>query len=113
MSVLVIVDDLLFQTRIQATAASLGVDVRFAKTVARAQDVGADPATVIVDLNVTSVDPLEVIRLLRAQRPTVSIIDYGSHVQTELLAHAKAAGCTTVLPRSAFVQQLPHLLVSS
>ncbi|MBI3321064.1 MAG: response regulator, partial [Candidatus Omnitrophica bacterium] len=41
----------------------------------------------------------------------VPIIGYGSHVQTELLVQARAAGCTTVLPRSVFVQQLPRLLV--
>ena len=110
MIVLAIVDDLLFQARIQGVAAPLGVEVRIAKTFAQAQDAWADPAVVIVDLNCTGADPLEVVRTLRAQRPTVPIIGYGSHVQAELLAQARAAGCTTVLPRSAFVQQLPRLL---
>lgn len=107
---LAIVDDLFFQAKIQGAAASLGVEVRIADTLARAQDTGSDPALVIVDLNLTNTDPLQVIRALRGQRPTVPIIGYGSHVQAELLAQAKAAGCTTVLPRSAFVQQLPRLL---
>ena len=110
MSVLAIVDDLFFQAKIQAAAASLGVEVRIAKTFAQAQAAWSDPAVVMVDLNVTSADPLEMVRTLRAQRPVVPIIGYGSHVQAELLAQARAAGCTTVLPRSAFVQQLPRLL---
>ncbi len=113
MIVLAIVDDLLFQVRIQGVAASLGVKVRIAKTFAEAQAAWSDPAVVIVDLNVTSADPLEVVRALRAQRPAVPIIGYGSHVQAEWLAQARAAGCTTVLPRSAFVQQLPRLLAPS
>ena len=110
MIVLAIVDDLLFQAKIQAVAAPLGVEVRIAKTLAQAQAAGSDPAVVVVDLNLASADPLEVVRALRAQRPAVPIIGYGSHVQAERLAQARAAGCTTVLPRSAFVQQLPRLL---
>ena len=103
-------DDLLFQAKIQAAAASLGVEVRIAKTFAHARGAWSDPAAVIVDLNFTGADPLEMVRALRLQRPAVPIIGYGSHVQAELLAQARAAGCTTVLPRSAFVQQLPRLL---
>lgn len=108
--VLAIVDDLFFQAKIQAVAASLGVDVRVASTFARAQAAWTDPAAVIVDLHCTSADPLEVVRTLRMQRPAVPIIGYGSHVQAELFAQAQAAGCTSVLPRSVFVQQLPRLL---
>ena len=113
MIVLAIVDDLLFQAKIQAVAVSLGVDVRIAKTFAQAQAAWADPAVVIIDLNCTSADPLQVIRTLRVQRPAIPIIGYGSHVQAELLAQARVAGCTTVLPRSVFVQQLPRLLAPS
>ncbi|MBI4342191.1 MAG: response regulator transcription factor [Candidatus Omnitrophica bacterium] len=110
MIVLAVVDDLLFQAKIREAAAPLGIEVRIAKTLAQAQDAGADPAVVVVDLNVMSADPLEVVRALRAHHPAVAIIGYGSHVQAELLAQARAAGCTTVLPRSAFVQQLSTLL---
>ena len=110
MIVLAVVDGLLFQAKIQAAAAPLGVEVRIARTLAQAQDAWSDPAVVIVDLNLASADPLEVVRALRAQHPAVPIIGYGSHVQTELLAQARAAGCTRVLPRSAFAHQLPSLL---
>jgi len=110
MIVLAIVDDLFFQAKIQAAAAPLGIEVRIATTVAQAHATASGSAAVIVDLNLASADPLEVVRALRMQRPAVPIIGYGSHVQAELLAQAQAAGCTTVLPRSAFVQQLPRLL---
>ena len=110
MTLLAILDDLFFQTKIQAVAAPLGIEVRFAKTFAQAQAAWTDPAVVVIDLNFTNADPLEVVRTLRVQRPAVPILGYGSHVQAKLLAQARAAGCTTVLPRSAFVQQLPRLL---
>ena len=109
MIVLAIVDDLFFQAKIRA-ATPPGVEVRMATTAAQVQDASFEPAVVVVDLSLANADPLEVVRALRAQRPVVPIIGYGSHVEAERLAQAKAAGCTTVLPRSAFVQQLPRLL---
>ncbi len=112
MIVLAVVEDLFFQAKVRAAAAP-GVEVRVATTAAQAQDASFDPAVVIVDLSLASADPLEVVRALRAQRPAVPIIGYGSHGEAELLAQARAAGCTTVLPRSAFVQQLPRLLAPS
>ncbi len=110
MIVLAVVDDLLFQAKIQAAAAPLGIELRIAKTFAQAQAAWVDSAVVVVDLNIASADPLEVVRALRAQRPAVPVIGYGSHVQANLLAQARAAGCTTVLTRSVFVRQLPRLL---
>lgn len=113
MIVLAVVEDLIFQAKIQKAAAPLGAKVRVAKTLAQAQAALSDAAVAIVDLNLAGADSLEVVRALRAQRPDVPIIGYGSHIQTELLAHARTAGCTTVLPRSVFVHQLPRLLAPS
>ncbi len=110
MRVLAVVDDLVFQSKIQGAAAP-GVEVRIAKTLAPAQAASSEAVIVIIDLGLGSADPMEIIRTLHAQHPAVTIIGYGSHVETELLAQAKIAGCTTVLPRSALVQQLLHLLV--
>jgi hypothetical protein len=41
----------------------------------------------------------------------VHLVGFYSHVETERARAARAAGCRTVLPRSAFVQQLDDLLV--
>jgi hypothetical protein len=40
----------------------------------------------------------------------VTVIAYGSHVDKALLTAAESAGCTSGLPRSAFVRDLPALL---
>ena len=109
MLVLAIVDDLFFQAKIETVAAPLGLQVRVAKTLAHAHAAWSKAAMVLVDLNFADADPLEMVRALRVQRPDVPIIGYGSHVQADLLAKARTVGCTTVLPRSAFVQQLPRL----
>jgi DNA-binding NarL/FixJ family response regulator len=112
MILLAVVDDLVFQGKIEAAAGVRGVEMRIAKTLSQAQAAWADSAVAVIDLSMASADPLEVVRALRAQHPDARIIGYGSHVQTELLAQARAAGCSLVLPRSAFVQQLPDLLTS-
>jgi hypothetical protein len=41
---------------------------------------------------------------------SVQRIGFFSHVETERAQAARAAGCGTVLPRSAFVRQLDDLL---
>ena len=40
----------------------------------------------------------------------VALVGFYSHVETERARDARAAGCRTVLPRSAFVRQLDDLL---
>jgi hypothetical protein len=40
----------------------------------------------------------------------VRTVGFGSHVDHELLAAARAAGCDEVLPRSKFFARLPELL---
>ena len=113
MLVVAVGDALIFQARIWETAKALGVEVRFAKDAAGAEAHWAQAGVGLVDLSLASADPLDVVRRLRAQRPEVPIVGYGSHVETALLNQAREAGCTTVLPRSAFVQQLPRLLAGN
>ena len=70
------------------------------------------PALMILDLNCTAIDPLRLIGALKSDPATakVPLIGYLSHVQGELKVQAQQAGCDTVLPRSAFSQNLPQLL---
>ena len=73
------------------------------------QDV---PSALIVDLNHRSGKALEVLRTLQSDLKTkdIAVIGFVSHVQTDLMAAARDAGCDLVLARSAFVSQLPSLL---
>ena len=66
----------------------------FAGTPGALVDMEAD--VVVVDLSRPGV--LDVLPLLAGRR----VVGFGSHVDTDLLAAARAAGCTEVLPRSAF-----------
>ena len=105
-----IVDDLLFQGKLEAAAAHLGVPLTIASDAGPALRNGATWSRVLIDLNLSRGDSLAMVRDFRAAHPGVPVIGYCSHVQQELQQQALEAGCDTVLPRSAFVQQLPELL---
>jgi hypothetical protein len=63
---------------------------------------------VIVDLANPGLVLTDLIRGLGEPRPRV--VAYGSHVDTESLRAARAAGCDPVLPRSKFIEELPSAL---
>ena len=92
--VVVLAPDLMDRSRI--TAALPGA--RVVTTLA-----GVEADLVVVDLHRPGV--LDQLAQVRAAR----IIGFGSHVDADLLAAGLAAGCTEVLPRSAFFHRLPTL----
>lgn len=111
--ILAVVDDLLFLSRIQQTAQHIGVAVK----PARPDDlpklaIGEVPNAFIIDLNHQYGQALGVLRTLKSDVMTkdIPLIGFVSHVQKDLIAAARHAGCDLVLARSAFVSQLPSLL---
>ena len=111
--ILAIVDDLLFRGKLEAAAAQLGAPLTIAADAGSVPRNGPPWSRVLIDLNLSRGDALAIIRDLRAAHPGMPMVGYCSHVQRDLQQQALAAGCTTVLARSAFVQQLPELLQSS
>ncbi|HEX5475256.1 MAG TPA: hypothetical protein VFX12_11390 [Vicinamibacterales bacterium] len=112
--ILAAVDDLLFSSKIRATAKGLGIDVRFARTPddILAQARALRPTLAIFDLNSIKADPLATIAALKrdADAAGVRTIGFASHVHTDLIAAARAAGADEVLPRSAFAGRLADIL---
>ena len=108
--ILAVVDDLIFRGKLEAAAAHLGVPLTIAADAGPALRNGESWSRVLIDLNLSRGDALAMVRDLRAAHPGVPLIGYCSHVQQELQQQALEAGCTTVLARSALVQQLPELL---
>ena len=115
--VLAAVDDLLFSSKIRATAKQAGVDVTFARSPqeiidqARAQK----PSLIVFDLNSGKTDPVATIAALKgdAALNATRVLGFASHVHTELIASARNAGADQVLPRSAFAANLTEILLSS
>lgn len=112
--ILVAVDDLLFSSKIRATARGVGVDVTFARTPADilAQARSLKPALVIFDINCEKADPINTVAALKAD-PELSRIPttgFVSHVDTSLIMAARGAGMDEVMARSAFAANLPQIL---
>ena len=110
------IEDLFFIAKIQETARKLGVKIAFIKNDKEsiAQLTGKDeekPGLIVFDLNNTNAKPLTLIPKLKAKlKRSTSIVGFLSHLQGDLKAKAVEAGCDTVMPRSAFSQNLPNLL---
>jgi PleD family two-component response regulator len=112
--ILALVADLMFSSKIRAAAGASGADVRFARTAedAVAQARALPPSLVLLDLNAAPLAPVETIARFKADSALagVRIVGFVSHVQSDIIAAARAAGIDEVLARSAFVSRLPELL---
>ena len=110
------IDDLFFMTKIMDTAKKLNVRVEFVKTAEDLLEKAAaqpenKPSLIIFDLNNLNAKPLAAIPKLKSHfKKGTSILGFVSHVQGDLKLKAQEAGCDTVMPRSAFSQNLPQLL---
>src|SRR6266700_1765892 len=110
---LLLSDDLIFTSRIAGTARALGLSIRQARSVDVLEQLARElaPACVLVDLNFPGLDVPDMIARLRGACPRVPRRGgCGSHVDAASLKAARSAGCDVVLPRSAFVEQLPEQL---
>ena len=111
--VVALMDDLFFQMKLAETAKQLGVEVKVATNGDALMGLMAGaPQLVIVDLNARS-QPLQAIEKVRQNNKEVRVVAFLSHLQTQLAAQAQAAGCTEVLPRSSFTQNLVAILSAS
>lgn len=112
--VLALVDDLFFQAKMIETAKHLGVEL---KTCGSADALSceiakAPPKLVVVDLNARC-EPVAAIERMKKQPQPFEIVAFLSHVQADLAARAKAAGCNFVMPRSQFTRELATILAKA
>jgi CheY-like chemotaxis protein len=113
---IILCTDLLFATKISATAKAHNQPFAFARSLDSLQQLleGAPPhPTLIIDLNISNIDPLAAITLAHCHPAAPTIIAFVSHVQADRAAAARQAGADRVLARSAFVNELPSLLATS
>ena len=106
--VLVLVRDLMFSSRIAAAARGAGIDV----TVLREPEAlpGAQGQRLIVDLNQPGA--LDAAAAWK-QASGGQVVGFVSHVDSETITRARAAGIDRVLPRSRFVEMVLQILVGS
>jgi CheY-like chemotaxis protein len=114
--VIALVDDLLFLSRIREAARGCGAEVR---AIRAAKDVVAgarDGARlVLVDADSSRIPWEDAVRALRSDPAGASlpVVAFLSHVHAERAEAARTCGCSRVLARGAFVQELPRLLAAA
>lgn len=106
MSVLIVCDDLMFTSKVTATARAHGLPAAVARTPADAARKAPPAGCVIVDLHLPGLDVPVLLGELRAAGSAAQVIGFGSHVDAETLKAARTAGCDRVMPRSQFVKEL-------
>jgi CheY-like chemotaxis protein len=113
-TVIAVVDDLFFASKIRGTAEQLGITAGFPRRIDVVIEAALrdHPALIICDLHATRIDPIELARLLKADERlrSIPLLGFFSHVQTELQQQAEQAGFDRVIPRSAFTKHLPVIL---
>ncbi|MBL8841845.1 MAG: hypothetical protein JNL90_10000 [Planctomycetes bacterium] len=104
--ILVLVQDLFFRAKIDATARAGGWPVTCLGDLPKE---GALPAArgCLIDLESAGPVALAALRKIAAAMPTIA---FASHGKTELLARALAAGCKAAVARSRLAAELPRLL---
>ncbi len=117
MAILAAVDDLLFSSKIRATAKQVGVDVQFARSPEEIlnQARTLKPTLAIFDLNSGKTNPVDTIAALKADPAMAGIrtLGFASHVHIDLIAAARKAGADEVMPKSAFAGRLAAILVNA
>ena len=114
--VLVAVDDLLFSSKIRATAKQVGVELAFARSRQEVLDQARalTPPLVIFDLNSGKIDSIAAITAMKQDPELAGIRTLGfvSHVDAGAISAARNAGTDQVMARSAFAAQLADILLA-
>jgi CheY-like chemotaxis protein len=109
-----VVDDLIFSIKISTAAKQLGVDMYFERSRNMVLETIRDkqPSLVIFDLNSGRLAPIEAITAMKADPKLYSIrtLGYVSHVDSDTIERARAAGIDQVMARSAFSERLAEIL---
>lgn len=110
--------DLIFATKIRATAEAVGVGSRPARDVQalenrlRCVDDGRlnEPVSaVLIDLDLGE-DALTLIDTIKRYDTMIPVVAFGAHVATQLLQSAHDHGADFVMPRGQFTATLPTIL---
>ena len=115
-TVISVVDDMFFASKIRAVAEAAAVEISFPRSlqavVSKARET--KPGLILVDLHNQRIDPVALARELKADEElrSIKLLGFFSHVQTELQRNALAAGFDQVIPRSVFARDLPNLLTA-
>ena len=113
-TIIAVVDDLFFKSKIRGTAEQVGANIAFPRHADGVKESiqREAPSLIICDLNSERINPIELARSLKASDETrrIPLLGFFSHVQIELQHEAQQAGFDRVIPRSVFASSLVQIL---
>lgn len=113
-TVVAVVDDMFFISKIRETAKALGIVVLFPRTgdALRQTIAQESPNLILVDLHNSKTDPFALAEELKGndRMKEVPLVAFFSHVATEVRQKALNAGFDEILPRSLFARDLAGIL---
>ncbi len=101
--------DLLFTSKISAAASHLHRKVHTCSDAAQVGGRGSADL-VVIDLGTPGLDIAACVQQVRRSLGAVAIVAFGKHTAQQQLKAAVAAGCTEVMPRSAFFENIASIL---
>lgn len=108
-TILAIVTDLMFQSRLQERARALGHTLVVAGTESALREaLATKPSLVILDLHADAIGWRSAAGM--AKQSGVPILAFGRHTEAQLLRAAREAGCDRVVARSTLFEELPQLI---
>lgn len=114
--VLVLVDDLLFASRIEGTLGATGYVIRIAPVTVEAARIAREwePDGIVVSFGVPFRDWEGAIRAIRSEASFAEtpLLAFGPHVDTAGRAMAAAAGATRVVTNGAFFNRMPDVIAA-
>jgi CheY-like chemotaxis protein len=105
--------DLVFSSRVTSLARQLGRTLAIAPTpqALLAKCSAEAVSLVLIDLSLPKLNTSELVLQLRAlPSPPSAVVAYAPHVHENLLSAARDAGCTEVLTRGQFNDQIEQVL---
>ena len=109
--ILLLVPDLLFQSRLREQANALGYDTALADTPSSVETaLETNPKLVVIDLHADGIDWRSAVA--SANDRDTPVLAFGRHTEAALLNAAREAGCKKVVPRSQLVEELPQLITT-
>jgi DNA-binding NtrC family response regulator len=106
--VVYLVRDLLFTSKIKASADALGVPMKGVRTVADLAAAAKDAQLAIIDLRLP--EAFDAIAAVRAAAPDLPTVGFLDHEQVDRMQEAEQRGFTRVLAKGKFSTELPKML---
>lgn len=104
--VIALVRDLMFSSKITATARAVGVPVTIVRDPARLADTPGD--RLLIDLNLPGA--IDAAAAWAGADPSRQTVGFVSHVDTDTIHQARTAGIQQVMARSQFTARLAEIL---